>query len=195
MNQSPFKDLKIILASNSPRRQEILAGIDVDFEVVVYPDIDESYPSDLPALDVAEFIARKKSEPYLPLVGERRVVLTADTVVIVDDDILGKPRTLDEARTMLRRLSGRSHIVVTGVTLASQRGQRSFSVRTDVRFRSLTDAEIDYYVDHYRPLDKAGAYGIQEWVGYIGIEGISGSYYNVMGLPIQRIVAELKAYM
>lgn len=199
---------KIILASNSPRRRELLAGLDVNFEVKVLNGIDESYPDDLDAYQVAEFIAQKKAEAYRSLLNEEEssaeenLILTADTVVIApaaneqnDQEgkgiILGKPKTADDAVRMLRMLSGKTHHVVTGVCLTTKEEQRHFSVTTEVSFKELTDWEINYYISHYKPFDKAGAYGIQEWVGYIGCTGLKGSYFNVMGLPVQRIYEEM----
>ncbi len=199
---------KIILASNSPRRRELLAGLDVNFEVKVLNGIDESYPDDLDAYQVAEFIAQKKAEAYRALLddeassAEENLILTADTVVIApaadeqnDQEgkgiILGKPKTADDAVRMLRMLSGKTHHVVTGVCLTTKEEQRHFSVTTEVSFKELTDWEINYYISHYKPFDKAGAYGIQEWIGYIGCTGLNGSYFNVMGLPVQRIYEEM----
>ena len=185
-------DKKIILASNSPRRRELLAGLDVEFEVKVIKGIDESYPNTLPPTEVAQYIAAKKADAYLTTITDNDLVITADTVVIVDDEILGKPHDETQAKAMLRRISGRSHQVVTGVCLVTKDKRREFSVSTDVTFRCLTESEIDYYVSHYRPFDKAGAYGIQEWIGYVGVTALNGSYFNVMGLPVQRIYAELQ---
>lgn len=185
----------IILASQSPRRKELLGGLGLDFEVRVLPGIDESYPDTLAAVDVAKFISRKKADAYRRQLRANDLLITADTVVIVDDRILGKPHDGAEARLMLRLLSGRTHQVITGVTLLTCRTERSFDVTTDVTFKQLTDAEIDYYVDYYKPFDKAGAYGIQEWIGYIGVTGLNGSYYNVMGLPVQRIYTELQTML
>lgn len=180
----------IILASNSPRRRELLSGLDLEFEVKVLDGIDESYP-DMPRQLVAQYIAGKKADAYLATLNESDLVITADTVVIVDNDILGKPNDEQEAKAMLRRISGRSHKVVTGVCLLTPDARREFSVSTDVTFKPLTDEEIDYYVEHYHPLDKAGAYGIQEWIGYVGVTALNGSYFNVMGFPVQRIYSEL----
>lgn len=183
---------KIILASNSPRRRELLAGLDIPFQVKVLPGVSESYPEDLPVDQIPEYIAQKKAAAYQGMIGEDELVLTADTVVILKNEVLGKPKGLREASEMLHRLSGKTHRVVTGVCLTTQTEQRHFSVTTEVTFRELTDIEISYYVDRYKPLDKAGAYGVQEWIGYIGVTGLKGSYYNVMGLPVQRIYQELK---
>lgn len=182
----------IILASNSPRRRELLAGLDLEFEVKVLPDIDESYPKDLPAAEVAGYISRKKADSYRALIGEDDLVITADTVVIVGDEVLGKPKDADEARRMLHLISGRTHQVITGVCLLTTDKEHSFSVTTDVTFKQLSDDEITYYIEHYKPFDKAGAYGIQEWIGYIGVTSINGSYFNVMGLPVQRLWEEIK---
>lgn len=183
------KQYKYVLASNSPRRRELMAGLGVDFEVRVMKGVSESYPADLPVADVPAYIAREKAAAYE--VASDELLVTADTVVIVDDRILGKPVDADDARRMLRLISGRSHEVVTGVCLTTADKQRVFSVVSEVTFKALADDEIDYYIDHYRPFDKAGAYGIQEWIGYIGVTALNGSYFNVMGLPVQRIYEEL----
>ena len=176
--------VKYILASNSPRRKELLAGLGLDFEVRVIDGIDESYPASLPAADVAQYIAEKKAAAYKPSLKADELIITADTVVIVGDDILGKPKDEADAVRMLRAISGRAHQVTTGVCLLTSGKQRSFSVTTDVTFKLLTDDEIHHYIKNYHPFDKAGAYGIQEWIGYIGVTGLNGSYYNVMGLPV-----------
>lgn len=184
--------MKIILASNSPRRKELLGGLGVDFEVRVMKGVDEAYPDTLPAKDVAEYISREKASVYD--VADDELLITADTVVIVGDDILGKPKDADDAHRMLREISGRTHQVVTGVCLTTAKEQRSFSVVTDVTFKQLSDEEIDFYIRNHRPYDKAGAYGIQEWIGYIGVTGLNGSYYNVMGFPVQRVYEELTGH-
>ncbi|WP_308261644.1 Maf-like protein [Prevotella sp.] len=184
--------IKIILASNSPRRKELLGGLGVDFEVKVLKGVDESYPESLSAPDVAEYIAAEKAAAYT--VKDDELLITADTVVIVGRDILGKPADAADACGMLRELSGKTHQVVTGVCLTTSKEQRRFSVTTDVTFKQLSDAEINYYVDKYKPYDKAGAYGIQEWIGYIGVTALSGSYYNVMGFPVQRVYEELTTH-
>ena len=184
----------IILASNSPRRRELLAGLDLDFEVKVLPDIDESYPDNLPVAEVAGYIARKKTIPYCALIGESDLVITADTVVIVGDEVLGKPKDVEDARRMLQLISGKTHQVITGVCLLTTDKEHSFSVTTDVTFKQLSADEIAYYIEHYKPFDKAGAYGIQEWIGYVGVTSINGSYFNVMGLPVQRLWEELKKF-
>ena len=183
---------KIILASNSPRRKELLGGIDIPFEVRVIDGIDESYPDTLPTKDIAEHISKKKAVAYRQTMASDELVITADTIVVLGSQVMGKPHNTDEACSMLRQLSGKTHQVITGVTLTTMERQVSFSVETDVTFKVLSDEEIEYYVSHYRPFDKAGAYGIQEWIGHIGVTGMSGSYFNVMGLPVQRIYEALK---
>ena len=183
---------QIVLASNSPRRRELLAGLGFPFEVRVLEGIDESYPQDLPVSEVALYIAGKKAEAYRQAITDNELIITADTVVIVGDEILGKPVDEADAVRMLRELSGRTHQVMTGVCLLNSEHESRFAVTTDVTFKTLTDEEIQYYVTHYKPFDKAGAYGIQEWIGYIGVTGLHGSYYNVMGLPVQRIYSELQ---
>ena len=185
---------KIILASNSPRRKELLAGLDLQFTVRVLQDIDESYPHDLPTLKIAEFISKKKADAYVETMADDELVITADTVVILGNEVMGKPHDEADAKRMLGELSGRTHQVVTGVTLSTCERQTSFSVVTDVTFKQLSADEIDYYVRTYHPMDKAGAYGIQEWIGYIGVTALKGSYFNVMGLPVQRIYEALKTF-
>ena len=180
---------KLILASNSPRRKELLGGLGIPFEVRVLQGIDESYPEIVPTDKIAEFIATNKAKAYEVAADE--ILITADTVVIVDDEILGKPSDADDARQMLRKLSGKSHHVITGVSLKSYDKQKTFSVDTEVTFKTLSESEIDYYVTRYKPFDKAGAYGIQEWIGYIGVTSLRGSYFNVVGFPVQRIYDEL----
>ena len=188
------KDYKIILASNSPRRKELLAGIDVQFEVRVIQNIDESYPSDLPTKDIAEYISHKKAAVYQQQMAPDELIITADTIVVLGNEVMGKPHDEADARRMLRELSGQTHQVITGVTLTTIQKQVSFSVETDVTFKALSDSEIDYYVSHYKPFDKAGAYGIQEWIGHIGVTALQGSYFNVMGLPVQRIYEALRQF-
>lgn len=187
-------DYKIILASNSPRRRELLAGLGIEFEVRVLPGIDESYPASMPAEETAEYIAGKKAAAYRQVMADDELVITADTVVIVGDEVLGKPADTQMAAQMLRKLSGRTHQVMTGVCITTSEQTVSFSVKTDVTFKQLAEDEIEYYIKKYQPLDKAGAYGIQEWIGYIGCTGLNGSYYNVMGLPVQRIYTELQRF-
>lgn len=188
------RDYHIILASNSPRRKELLAGIDVNFDVRVIRDIDESYPASLPTKDIAEYISCKKATVYRQQMASDELIITADTIVVLDSEVMGKPHDEADASRMLHELSGRTHQVITGVTLTTIDRQRSFSVETDVTFKSLTDEEINYYIQHYKPFDKAGAYGIQEWIGHIGVTALKGSYFNVMGLPVQRIYEALRQF-
>ncbi|MDL2208056.1 Maf-like protein [Parabacteroides sp. OttesenSCG-928-O15] len=185
---------KIILASNSPRRKELLGGLNLDFEVRIIPDIDESYPEEMPVEAIAGYVAQKKAEAYLPTLADEELLITADTIVSLGGKILGKPADREDAIRMLGELSGHQHEVITGVCVYTREKQLTFSVTSTVRFGTLTEEEITYYVDNYRPYDKAGAYGIQEWIGYIAVEAIQGSFYNVMGLPIQRLYQELKSF-
>jgi septum formation protein len=186
-------DCHIILASNSPRRKELLSGLGLDYEVRVLPDVDESYPPDLAIELVAEYIAKKKAAGYTELlVDNRTLVITADTVVVLEGEIYGKPKDEDDARQMLRDLSGKTHHVISGMCLTTKERQRTFSVTSEVRFACLEESEIDFYISNYKPLDKAGSYGIQEWIGFVAVEYISGSFYNIMGLPVQRLYQELK---
>ena len=190
--QDRLKNHRLILASASPRRRELLADCDLDFVLAEKFECEECYPADLAAEKVAEYLSQLKSNAYPHTLGEGDILLTADTVVILGDKILGKPHSEAEAVEMISTLSGATHKVVTGVTLRTAERTISFSAESLVSFRALDPEEISYYVEKYRPLDKAGAYGIQEWIGYIGIEGIEGSFYNVMGLPTQRLYQALK---
>ena len=183
---------KIILASNSPRRKELLSGLGVDYEVKTLPDVDESYPDGLSGEEIAKHIARGKAEAYRSLIQTDELVITADTIVWLDGTVMGKPKDEEEAKDMLMRLSGKTHQVITGVCLTTASTQKTFATVTDVTFATLTDEEVDYYVTRYQPMDKAGSYGVQEWIGFVGVENLSGSYFNVMGLPIQRLYTELK---
>lgn len=185
-----LKKYHIVLASNSPRRRELLAGLGIDFEVKVLPDIDEYYPAGLPVVKIAEYIACEKAEAYRSVMKANDLIITADTVVIAKGEVMGKPVDAADASRMLHILSGCTHQVITGVCLTTVHKQHKFSVTTNVTFKKLSDEEISYYVETYKPFDKAGAYGIQEWIGYIGVTGLEGSYYNVMGLPVQRIYTE-----
>ena len=187
-----LKKYHIILASNSPRRRELLSGLGVDYEVRTLPGVDESYPDTLSGEDIPVYISREKAAAYLPSIAPDELIITADTIVWLDGRVLGKPADEADACRMLRELSGRTHRVITGVTLSTAAFQKSCAVTSEVEFAPLTEEEITYYVDHYRPLDKAGAYGVQEWIGFIGVRRLSGSYFNVMGLPIQRLYQELK---
>ena len=190
--QDRLKNHRLILASASPRRRELLAGCDLAFTLAEKFECEECYPTDLAADKVAEYLSQLKSNAYPHALADNDILLTADTVVIAGSEILGKPHSEEEARAMITTLSGASHKVITGVTLRTTKQTISFSAESVVKFRVLDTEEIAYYVEKYRPLDKAGAYGIQEWIGYIGIEGIEGSFYNVMGLPVQRLYSALK---
>ena len=205
--------MKIILASNSPRRRELLTGLGLEYEVRTLPGLDESYPEGLSMEEIPQYISRKKAAAYSLEADE--LLITADTIVYLEGEVLGKPADEEEAKQMLRKLSGKTHQVVTGVTLKTSSNSPSlgrtpgegslplegevgrgscvsFASVSQVTFAQLSEAEIDYYVTHYHPLDKASAYGIQEWIGYIGVTSIEGSYFNVMGLPVQRLYTEMK---
>ena len=183
---------QIILASNSPRRKELMSGLGVDYVVRTLPDVDESYPADLAGAAIPEYISRKKADAYRSIMQPGELLITADTIVWLDGKVLGKPEGREGAVEMLRSLSGKSHQVFTGVCLTTTEWQKSFTSASDVEFDVLSEEEIRYYVDKYQPMDKAGAYGVQEWIGYIGVKSISGSFYNIMGLPIQKLYGELK---
>ncbi len=195
-----LKKYSVVLASNSPRRKELLSGLGVNFSVKTLPDVDESFPDTLKGEEIPLFIARKKADAYKVLfssvtsneVEEPLLVITADTIVWLEDEVLGKPANATEARAMLSKLSGKKHQVITGVCLTTASWQKSFAAVSEVQFSSLTEEEMDYYIHNYCPYDKAGAYGVQEWIGFIGVESIQGSYFNVMGLRIQRLYRELK---
>lgn len=182
---------KVILASGSPRRRELMAGLGVNYEVRMLPDVDESYPDTLQGEEIPLYIAKEKADAYIPMMQPDELIITADTIVWLDGKVLGKPRDREDALQMLRTMSGRTHEVFTGVCITTTDWQRSFTAQTEVRFATLSDDEIIYYVDNFKPMDKAGAYGVQEWIGFIGVENISGSYYNIMGLPVQRLYREL----
>ena len=185
---------KVILASNSPRRKELLAGLGIDFSVRIIKDIDESYPASLRGEDIPVFISGKKAEAYRRTMAEDELIITADTIVYDNDKVLGKPSSREEAINMLTELSGHAHEVITGVTICSRDKMKQFASVSKVFFDNLTEEEIEYYVDEYRPYDKAGSYGKQEWIGFVGVTRIEGSYFNVMGLPIQRLYKELKRF-
>ncbi len=187
-----LKKYHIILASNSPRRKELLSGLGVEYTVKTLPDIDEGYPDTLSGEDIPLYISREKAAAYVPMMQADELIITADTIVWLDGRVYGKPVGDEGAKAMLRALSGKTHQVITGVTLTTQVWQRSFAVTSNVSFAPLTDEEITYYVDNFHPLDKAGAYGVQEWIGFIGVTRLEGSYFNVMGLPVQRLYTELK---
>ncbi len=185
---------KLILASNSPRRQQLLQQLGVRFTVKTKP-VDEYYPDELPPEEVAEYLARKKGSAYQTDLSEDELIITADTVVVVDTTILNKPADDQQAKQMLTKLSGRSHQVITGVCLTTRQTQISCKDTTNVFFRKLTDPEIDYYICQYQPYDKAGGYAIQEWIGMVGITHIEGSYFNVVGLPVEKLYRQLRRLM
>lgn len=187
-----LKKYSIVLASNSPRRKELMYGLGIDYVVKTLPDVDESYPEDLRGEAIPLFIAREKAEAYRSMIAPDELLITADTIVWLNNEALGKPAGREEAIRMLHSLSGKTHQVITGVCLTTCQWQKSFTSVTEVRFAKLTDEEIEYYVDAYSPMDKAGSYGVQEWIGFVGVESIAGSFYNVMGLPIQKLYGELK---
>ena len=186
-----FEQYTFTLASASPRRRELLRGLDIDFTVEPGKDEREAFNPGLPHDKIPEFLARHKSETFHRPLRDGEVLITADTLVFIDEQILGKPHSREEAAAMLKSLSGRTHFVTTGVALRTSDRIHTFSDTTEVDFKQLSDAEIEYYIDKYRPFDKAGAYGVQEWIGYTGITAIRGSYFNVMGLPVQRLYTEL----
>lgn len=189
-----LKKYHVLLASKSPRRRELLAQLRVPFNVVTIGGIKEEYPETLPLEKVPLYLAGLKADRYAQHLKSNELIITADTVVISDNRILGKPGTVGEAKAMLGWLAGKTHEVVTGVVISTSQQRRAFSSHTLVTFGVLSADEIEYYVDNFSPLDKAGAYGIQEWIGCIGVEKIEGSFYNVMGLPVCRLYKELKGF-
>ena len=189
-----LKNYDIILARNSPRRKELLQRLGLPFKVRTLFGVDESFPENLRGEDIALYIARKKSEAYKSSMSSNELLITADTIVCLDGVVMGKPYGAENAKTILRQLSGRVHQVITGVTVLTQVKRESFAVTSHVKFANVTEDEIDYYVDNYLPFDKAGAYGIQEWFGLVAVEELRGSYFNVMGLPVQRLYTVLKQF-
>jgi len=187
-----LKKYNVILASNSPRRKELLSGLGIEYSIKVLSGIEELYPDFLRKEDIPIYISREKASAYLSSMSENDLIITADTIVWVNGEVLGKPENEDEARCMLHQLSGKIHEVITGVSLTTKSFQHSFSSVSKVKFAKLTNEEIDYYIVNYHPMDKAGAYGVQEWIGFVGVENIKGSFYNIMGLPIQKLYNELK---
>lgn len=188
-----LKGYKLILASQSPRRRELLKGLDVEFSTCTV-DADESFPASLKGADAVQYICKAKANAYKPQLEENTIAITADTVVILDENIIGKPKSYEEAFSMIRSLSGRVHEVITAVCIFSKEKCVEFYSSTEVHFSEITNEEINYYIEKYKPFDKAGSYGVQEWIGYIGIEKIVGSYFNVMGLPVKRLYDELKSF-
>ena len=196
---SNLSKYQIVLASNSPRRKELLAGLGLTFSVRTLSGIDESYPQSLVGEEIPIFIANAKADAYQQTMNENELIITADTIVYLPDEngtghVLGKPHDAEEARQMLRSLAGKHHEVITGVAILTRQRRKTFAVTSKVSFADLSDEEINYYVTNYKPFDKAGAYGIQEWIGFIGVNGLLGSYFNVMGLPVQRLYEELKKW-
>ena len=189
-----LKNYDIILASNSPRRKELLQRLGLPFKVRTLFGVDESFPENLRGEDIALYIARKKAEAYKSSMSSNELLITADTIVCLDGVVMGKPYGAENAKTILRQLSGRVHQVITGVTVLTQVKRESFAVTSHVKFANVTEDEIDYYVDNYLPFDKAGAYGIQEWFGLVAVEELRDSYFNVMGLPVQRLYTVLKQF-
>ncbi len=189
-----LKKYNIVLASNSPRRKELLQRMGVNFKVRTLFGIDESYPDSLRGEDIVRYISRNKAQAYRSSMAPNELLITADTIVYVEDEVMGKPKTAEQAKEMLHKLSGKSHQVITGVTIVTADRTEDFGVTSQVKFAEITDEEINFYVDNYLPFDKAGAYGIQEWIGIVAVEEIKGSYFNVVGLPVQRLYQKLKTF-
>ena len=192
-----FKNLnkyEIVLASNSPRRKELLQRMGVNFKVRTLFGIDESYPDSLRGEDIVCYISRNKAKAYQSSMAPNELLITADTIVYVDGEVMGKPKNAEQAKEMLHKLSGKTHQVITGVTIVTAKRTENFGVTSQVKFTNITDEEINFYVDNYLPFDKAGAYGIQEWIGIVAVEEIKGSYFNVVGLPVQRLYQKLKTF-
>ena len=189
-----LKKYNIVLASNSPRRKELLQRMGVNFKVRTLFGIDESYPDSLRGEDIVRYISRNKAQAYRSSMAPNELLITADTIVYVEGEVMGKPKTAEQAKEMLNKLSGKSHQVITGVTIVTADRTEDFGVTSQVKFAEITDEEINFYVDNYLPFDKAGAYGIQEWIGIVAVEEIKGSYFNVVGLPVQRLYQKLKTF-
>lgn len=189
-----LKGKRILLASKSPRRHYLLKGLGIDFKTVDNFQDDESYPENMAISEIPVYLAKKKADKYNELLDDASILIAADTIVWCDNKVVNKPGSYDEAYRMLHRLSDNKHTVITGVCLRSAKKETTFTATTDVYFTKLSDNEIKYYLEKFKPFDKAGAYGIQEWIGYIGIEKIEGSYFNVMGLPVQKVYKELKKF-
>ena len=184
---------KVLLGSGSPRRRELLSMMDIEFDTIRLNDVNEVFPASLHAEEVAAYLSRLKAQSYIDKIDSETILITADTVVIVDDKIMGKPQNASEAKFMLQRLSGGNHKVITGVSLTTAGAIHTFDEVTIVEFDKISDADIDYYVEKYHPFDKAGSYGIQEWIGLIGVKKIDGCFYNVMGLPTSALYRHLKS--
>lgn len=185
---------EIVLASNSPRRKELLQRMGVNFKVRTLFGIDESYPDSLRGEDIVCYISRNKAKAYQSSMAPNELLITADTIVYVDGEVMGKPKNAEQAKEMLHKLSGKTHQIITGVTIVTAKRTENFGVTSQVKFTNITDEEINFYVDNYLPFDKAGAYGIQEWIGIVAVEEIKGSYFNVVGLPVQRLYQKLKTF-
>ena len=190
---SHLDNYNIILASQSPRRNELLLGLNIPFKVQVI-EIEENYPSQLVGVDIPMYIAEKKADAFIPHMKDNTLLITADTIVWHEGVVFGKPTDKEDATRMLKSLSGKTHQVITGVCISTLAKRKTFHVISEVRFSRLTPEEIEYYLQNFEPYDKAGAYGVQEWIGFIGVEYIEGSYFNVMGLPVQRLYTELKRW-
>lgn len=190
-----IKGKRLILASKSPRRQQLLRELGFDFEVRANGDDEELFPDGLTMTEIPIYLAKHKAKPLLSTLSDNEILITSDTIVWCNGHVIGKPNSNDDAFRILSMLSGNKHVVVTGVCISSNEQSKAFYATTDVYFRKLTDEEIWYYVNNYKPFDKAGAYGIQEWIGFIGIERIEGSYFNVMGLPVQMLYVELQSFI
>lgn len=189
-----LKKYNIVLASNSPRRKELLQRMGLNFKVRTLFGIDESYPNSLRGEDIVRYISRSKANAYRSSMAPNEMLITADTIVYIDGEVLGKPKSAEEAKNMLHKLSGKTHQVITGVTIVTADRSENFGVTSQVKFCQLSDEEINFYVDNYLPFDKAGSYGIQEWIGIVAVEEIKGSYFNVVGLPVQRLYQKLKTF-
>jgi septum formation protein len=191
MLHDKLSEFRVILASQSPRRKNLLEGLDINFEVIVKKNIDEAYPPGLSKFEIPVWLASHKSDHYTDMLEDKTIVITADTIVWINNTELGKPGNKQHAVEILQQLSGNDHEVITGVCIRSRKQKECFYALSRVHFRKLSDDEINYYIGKYKPYDKAGAYGIQEWIGYAGIEKIDGSFYNVMGLPVQTLYGKL----
>lgn len=184
---------KVILASKSPRRQQLLKGLDIDFEIRL-KEVEEIYPSDMPGTEVPEYLAELKFNAFIDELAQNEILITSDTVVLLGDRILEKPQSEEEAKQMIADMSGKTHTVVTGVCVGDLNDRKIFSNQTEVTFAQMSEDEIAYYIEKYKPYDKAGSYGCQEWIGYVAIENMNGSFYAVMGLPVHQVYAALKEF-
>jgi len=185
-----LKNKNLILASGSPRRQQFLKDLGLEFSIQL-KEVEEIYPSDLKGSEITDFLAKLKAEPFIDELKSNDILITSDTIVWLDQKAIGKPKNREQAKEMLFLLSGKTHEVISSICLSSKNKQKIFSDITQVKFKELSTEEIDYYIDNYKPFDKAGSYGIQEWIGFIGIEKIEGSYFNVMGFPVHKFYKEI----